>query len=69
LSNKNNKLIGKILNEQLKEFSKIEQIKKFIISPEPFTVENGLLTITLKLRRNQILEKFEDKVEYIYKIK
>ncbi|PIP31076.1 AMP-dependent synthetase [bacterium (Candidatus Howlettbacteria) CG23_combo_of_CG06-09_8_20_14_all_37_9] len=61
--------IGKILNEQLKEFSKIEQIKKFIISPEPFTVENGLLTITLKLRRNQILEKFEDKVEYIYKIK
>ncbi|HBG81769.1 TPA: long-chain fatty acid--CoA ligase [candidate division CPR2 bacterium] len=62
------RLAGEI-NEQLKHFSKIEQIKKFIISTESFTVENGLLTPTMKLRRGVILEKYADKIEDLYSVR
>ena len=33
---------------------------------EHWTVDNGLLTVTMKLRRKKILERFHDKVEELY---
>lgn len=33
---------------------------------EHWTVDNGLLTVTMKLRRKKILEQFKDKVEELY---
>lgn len=49
-----------------KHLAGYEQIKKFIITEHPFTVENGLMTPTLKLRRKDIEEKFREKIEKIY---
>jgi long-subunit acyl-CoA synthetase (AMP-forming) len=34
--------------------------------PEPFTIENGMLTPTLKPRRPIIIERFEAKLESLY---
>ena len=33
---------------------------------EPWTVENSLMTPTLKIRRNQIIEKFAEQIEHMY---
>lgn len=47
-------------------FNHIEQIKKFALVSEEWTVENGLLTPKLSMRRKQIYEKFQDQIDQIY---
>ena len=53
----------KIINKNL---SKIEQIKKFFIIKDQFTIENGLITPTLKLKRYKIIQKYKNQVENLY---
>ncbi|MDE6311059.1 MAG: long-chain fatty acid--CoA ligase [Muribaculaceae bacterium] len=43
-----------------------EQIKRFTLLAEPFTMEKGELTNTLKLRRRVILENYADTIEKMY---
>lgn len=43
-----------------------ETIKNFKIFAEPLTVENGLLTPTLKIRRKKITERFGSEFEALY---
>ena len=45
---------------------KVEQVKKFALLPEPWTVEGLELSPTLKLKRKVILEKYKDHVEKLY---
>ena len=47
-------------------FRAIEAINHFALIDEPFTPENGLLTHTLKMRRNEIAERYKDVIESIY---
>lgn len=49
-----------------KEFSTVEQIKKFELLPHNWTVETGELTPKLSLKRKVILERYRDAVERIY---
>ncbi len=58
--------IWKDIQKYNKRFSHIEQIKKFEITPNDWTVETGELTPTLKLKRKIILEKYKDLIEKIY---
>ena len=51
------------VNEKL---TKIEKIKKFIIIKEQFTIENGLMTPTLKLKRYKIINKYKNELEKLY---
>ena len=44
-----------------------EQVKALHIHPEPFTVEEGLLTPTLKLRRNEVRVKFSKELDALYR--
>ena len=44
-----------------------EQIRKFIITNKPFTVENGLMTPTLKLRRKEIEFVYAKELGVFYK--
>jgi long-chain acyl-CoA synthetase len=43
-----------------------EQIRKYVIARQDFSVENGELTPTLKKRRNVILEHYRDEIEALY---
>ncbi|PQJ34456.1 long-chain fatty acid--CoA ligase [Salinibacter sp. 10B] len=43
-----------------------EKIRNFRLLPEPFTVEDGTLTPTLKLRRNVITERYADRIDAMY---
>ena len=42
-----------------KKLSKIENIKKFFTINEKFSIENGMLTPTLKLKRYKIIQKYK----------
>ncbi len=46
--------------------SRFEQVKRFAILPRDFTMEDGEITPTLKLKRRVILEHFADAVETLY---
>jgi len=43
-----------------------EKIKAFALIPEQFTTENELLTPTMKLKRNKIVERYSDMLEAMY---
>lgn len=51
-------LYRQVIDESLKDSSKIEGISTFKLIGEDFSIENGLLTITMKLRRRHILRKY-----------
>ena len=65
LEDRNNK-IQSIINKVNDELSVIEKIKKFIIIDDPFTIENEMLTPTMKTRRHQVKKVFGDQLEKLY---
>ena len=46
--------------------SKIEKIKKYFLINEKFSIENGMLTPTLKLKRYKIIQKYKNSIEKLY---
>ena len=49
-----------------KYFNHVEQIKKFELLPNDWTINGGELTPTLKLKRKVIMEKYRDAIDRIY---
>jgi len=56
-----------ITNHLKGKFGGYEIPKKFLILDEPFSLENGTLTQTMKLKRNVVLKKLHDEIEALYK--
>ena len=50
----------------LQNFADYEQVKKFILVDDPFTVENDLLTPTLKLKRKNIFKTYQSEIKALY---
>ncbi|MEA5127701.1 MAG: long-chain fatty acid--CoA ligase [Proteiniphilum sp.] len=48
------------------QFTSYEKIKRFALLPEPFRMETGELTNTLKIRRKVILERYADVIDQLY---
>ncbi len=46
--------------------SKIEKIKKYFVIDKKFSIENGMLTPTLKLKRYKIINKYKKEFEKLY---
>ena len=46
--------------------SKIEKIKKFIVTDKQFSIENGFMTPTLKLKRYKIVQEYKNELEKLY---
>ena len=49
-----------------KTLSSVEKVKKFKLINEEFTIENGMLTPTMKLKRKKILKKYKEDLEKLY---
>ena len=62
----NKKEIELYLENLNKNLSLVEKVKKFKLIEEEFTIENGMLTPTLKLKRKKILEKYKLELEKLY---
>ncbi len=57
----------KIILENLnKNLTIIEKVKKFILINEEFTIENRMLTPTLKLKRKEIIKNYKQQLENLY---
>src|SRR5210317_816506 len=61
------KIIQEEIEKTNKELTKIEKIKKFIIINNQFSIENGFMTPTLKLKRFKIIQEYKKKLEDLYK--
>ncbi|MFK7815123.1 MAG: long-chain fatty acid--CoA ligase [Gammaproteobacteria bacterium] len=60
------KLIIKRLSECLREFPGYAQVRRVSLYLEPWSIENGLLTPTLKTKRPQLLKSFAEDIESMY---
>ncbi len=65
-SEKNKKEIELYIDDLNKNLSLVERVKKIKLIYEEFTIENGMLTPTLKLKRKKILEKYKEDLEKLY---
>jgi long-chain acyl-CoA synthetase len=59
-------LMQELVNEVNRDRTRVEQIKRFVILPRDFTLEDGEVTPTLKLRRKVIHEHFASEIEHLY---
>ena len=51
---------------QISEFPGFAQVRRATLTLEPWTVENGLLTPTMKLKRAKVMEKFNAEIDQMY---
>jgi long-chain acyl-CoA synthetase len=61
-----NDLIHKEISKIQQDFASFEQIKRFALIEKPFTVEDGELTPTLKIKRRVVEDKYNDVIESLY---
>ncbi len=59
--------IKEAVKEINKNLSLVEKIKNFSLLDENFSIENGLLTPTMKIKRNKITQKYKNILENFYK--
>jgi long-chain acyl-CoA synthetase len=65
-----NEKIKALINAEIdatnKEFGNVEKVKKFALLHKEWTIEDGELTPTLKVKRKVILARYEAMVEEMY---
>ncbi|MDH3660635.1 MAG: AMP-binding protein, partial [Alphaproteobacteria bacterium] len=60
-------VMGSAMKRINNRLSPIERIRRFKIMHEPFTIESGMMTPTLKLKRQVIYRAYEDVIADLYK--
>ena len=60
-------LMRRQVDKALADVSKMEQVKKFVLLPRPFSVAAEEMTVSLKLRRNVVLTKYATQLEALYR--
>jgi long-chain acyl-CoA synthetase len=51
------------------QFPHYKQVRAFVLRPEPFSIENGLLTANGKLKRDLISTRMKSEIEEMYQVK
>jgi long-chain acyl-CoA synthetase len=54
------------ISDQISEFPGYARIRRVCLLRDPWTIESGLLTPTLKIKRNQVVAKFEHEINKLY---
>ena len=65
--NEKKEKINEIVEKVNKNLTLVEKIKKFSLIKENFTIENSLMTPTMKVKRNKVIEKYKNILENFYK--
>ena len=61
-----NKIMKEVINKVNKNLSVIEQVRKFILIDHEFTIENSMMTPSMKVRRFAVKDKYGDQLEDLY---
>tara|TARA_B110000967_G_scaffold169651_1_gene179220 strand:- start:143 stop:1846 length:1704 start_codon:yes stop_codon:yes gene_type:complete len=64
--NINNNVINNEIEKINNKLTKIEKIKNFIVINKQFSIENGFMTPTLKLKRYKIIQEYKNELEKLY---
>ena len=59
-------VISEAVDQANQQLSPIERIRRFTFASEPFTIENGLMTPTMKIRRRFITDLYRNQLEALY---
>lgn len=62
-------LIERDIQNLQKDLANFERVRRFALLDKPFTIENGEITPTQKVRRNIIEERYRDIIENMYRAK
>ena len=62
----NKEIIKTIIEKDNKDLALIEKIKKFVLINEEFTINNRMLTPTLKIKRKEIINNYKHQLENLY---
>ncbi len=60
--------VQKIVNRINKQLAPFEQVKRFRILHREFTIEDGEMTATMKVRRNQVMQNFRTELDALYNL-
>ncbi len=60
------KALAKLANAQLMSFPKWVKVRQVIVTQTAWTVDNGLLTPTLKVKRAEVLKHYAEEINAIY---
>jgi long-chain acyl-CoA synthetase len=60
------KAIGEVVARVNRSLSPIERVRRFVIASEPFTIANGQMTPTLKVKRYAIREVYGAAIDALY---
>ena len=60
------KIILQQIAKALRDFPGYAKVRRVLLTLDPWTVENGLLTPTLKTKRQLIMNKYQDEIEAMY---
>ena len=58
--------MGPVLERVNNQLNSIERVRRFILSSQELTIENEIMTATLKIRRHKVREKFSAQLEALY---
>ena len=58
--------IQRYIDEVNKDLTQPEKIKKFIYIDEPFSIENNLMTPTMKVRRHEVQKKYQNQIDQLF---
>ena len=58
--------IQRYIDEANKDLTQPEKIKKFIFIDEPFSIENNLMTPTMKVRRHEVQKKYQNQIDQLF---
>ena len=62
-----NRMLLARVADRLRDFPGYAQVRRLFLTLDPWTVENGLLTPTMKMKRAQLQDKYHDVIEAMYK--
>ncbi|MCS6866153.1 MAG: AMP-dependent synthetase/ligase [Gemmataceae bacterium] len=60
-------LLRQRVDARLADVATYEQVKKFLVLPQPFSVATDELTVSLKMRRNVIFARYQPQLEALYR--
>ncbi|MGI6612014.1 MAG: AMP-dependent synthetase/ligase [Candidatus Nanosyncoccaceae bacterium] len=59
-------LLDREIGEAVRDLPKIQQVKKYIIAREPFSIGNNQMTASLKPRRQEIIKAYAREIKKLY---